>query len=276
VKQPNYIIYILILATLSACDSRLNFFNSSTTDSISYDMMAFSRQDGKCLGDPAVTAENEQCVRLDIQYPEIANTPVADMREQLNSKIKATILASSTDETKPESIEQMAYLFIQNYKKETVDNPTNWYLKKVINVLIDTPQIISFKVEESGYMGGAHGFYKQNFINIDLDIMQDIKLSDVLLPSYEAELNVTGEKIFRKVRDLTTNANLDQAGYWFEDNMFALNENFAVTEKGLLFYFNAYDIAPYALGPTEILIPYHDIQNLIDPNSTLAIFLESD
>lgn len=272
-KQPNSIIFLFfILVTLTSCDRNLDFSSDDNNGTISYEMINFSRQDGKCVGESKVTEDNQHCVKIHIQYPEIENTPVLDMREQLNRKIQSIILSSSPDEKTPDSIEQMAYLFIQNYKKETIDNPANWHLKKVVEVLISTPQVISFAINESGYTGGAHGFYTQSFLNIDLDIMQDIKLSDVLLPSYEAELNVTGEKIFRQVRELSPDTDLEKAGYWFEDG-FALHDNFAVTSTGLLFYFNAYDIAPYAMGATEVLIPYSEIQNLIDPNSSLALFL---
>jgi hypothetical protein len=275
VKRPNSIIFLLfILTTLTACDRSLDFSSLTTNEEISYETIHFSRQDGDCIGDPKVTKETQRCVRITIQYPEIEATPMLDMRKRLNSKIQEIILASSSDEKTPDSIDQMAYSFIQNYKKETIDHPANWHLKKVVEVLINTPQIISFSIDESGYTGGAHGFYTQNFLNLDLDIMQEIKLSDVLMPSYEAELNVTGEKIFRQTRQLALDANLEKAGYWFE-NGFVLNDNFAVTTKGLLFYFNAYDIAPYAMGATEVLIPYSEIQNLIDPNGTLAMFLTS-
>ena len=275
-KQANLIIFLLsILITLTSCDGNLDFSGAHNKGTISYETINFSRQDGKCLGESKVTEDNQTCVKIQIQYPEIGNTPIAAMRQQLNDKIQSIILSSSAsnpDEKTPDSIEKMAYLFIQNYKKETIDNPSNWHLKKVVEVVINTPQIISFAINESGYTGGAHGFYTQSFLNIDLDIMQAIKLSDVLLPSYEAELNVTGEKIFRQVRELAPDANLEKAGYWFEDG-FALNDNFAVTPTGLLFYFNAYDIAPYAMGAAEVLIPYSEIQNLIDPNGTLAMFL---
>jgi len=274
VKQPNSIIFLLfILITLTSCDGNLDSSDNYKNGTISYEMINFSRQDGKCVGESKVTEDNQHCVKIHIQYPEIEKTPVVDMRKRLNQKIQSIILSSaSPDEKTPDSIEQMAYSFIQNYKKETIDHPANWHLKKVVEVLINTPQIISFAINESGYMGGAHGFYTQSFLNIDLDIMQAIKLSDVLLPSYEAELNVTGEKIFRQVRELALDVDLEKAGYWFDDG-FALQDNFAVTPTGLLFYFNTYDIAPYAKGATEILIPYSEIQNLIDPNSSLAEFL---
>ncbi len=36
-----------------------------------------------------------------------------------------------------------------------------------------------------------------------------------------------------------------------------------------MFYFNPYEIAPYSMGPTEILIPYDEIKNIIKEDGLL-------
>ena len=239
-------------------------------------MVEYSRKGGQCLGDPSITEENEHCAHVEIRYPDIASTPVADMRKQLNEKLETILLSNSDAETNPDNIEELAYLFIQEYKKDINANEANWNLKKSVKVLLNTPQLISFQIDESGYTGGAHGYSTTKFLNVDTEIMQDIKLADLLLSGYEAELNISGEKVFRQVHNLPSDANLTQAGFWFDQGVFVLNDNFAITEKGLLFYFNNYDIASYADGPTEVLIPYSEIQNLIDPDGALSMFLNSD
>lgn len=267
-------ILIFALSSLVGCDDAWTFGGDSDS-TISYEMIKFYREGGKCLGDPGVTEENEHCASVEISYPEIGDTPVAIMRDQLNDKIENILLSSSDAETNPESIEQLAYLFIQEYKKTANDTHANWNIKKSVKVLLNIPQLISFRIEESGYTGGAHGYSITKFLNVDTEIMQESKLSDLLLSGYEAELNISGEKVFRESRNLPPDADLEKSGFWFEGNTFALNDNFAVTKKGLLFYFNNYDIASYADGPTEILIPYSDIQNLIDPDGALSGFLDS-
>lgn len=239
-------------------------------------MVDYSRRGGQCLGDPGITEENEHCAQVAIRYPDIASTPVADMRKQLNEKLENILLSSSDAETNPDNIEQLAHLFIQEYKKDINASGANWNLKKSVEVLLNTPQFISFQIDESGYTGGAHGYNTTKFLNVDTEIMQDIKLADLLLSGYEAELNISGEKVFRKIRNLPSDASLTQVGFWFDQGVFILSDNFAITDKGLLFYFNSYDIASYADGPTKILIPYSEIQNLIDPDGALSMFLNSD
>lgn len=274
----NISLLVFVLGALVACDESLDFENSKMDNSIKYNMVDFLRTGGECLEDPKTTEGNERCARVEVRYPEIETTPVEDMREQLNGKIQEIMLSSIDDETKPDDIEQMAYLFIQRYKKELEHGAKNWSLDKTIEILLNTPQIISFQINESGYTGGPHGYNNIYFMNIDLDIMQEVKLADLLLPGYEAELNITGEVIFREIREIPTGADLKGAGFEFENNQFSLNDKtdrFAVTDKGLLFYFNNYEIAPYVDGPTEVLIPYTKIQNLIDPNGLLSMHVKS-
>ena len=42
----------------------------------------------------------------------------------------------------------------------------------------------------------------------------------------------------------------------FEDDVFQLPQTYFFTDKGLLLYYNVYEIASYADGPKELLIPY--------------------
>ena len=45
----------------------------------------------------------------------------------------------------------------------------------------------------------------------------------------------------------------------FAKNSIKMNDNFAVIAEGVLFYFNPYEIASYAAGPTELLIPFSEM-----------------
>jgi hypothetical protein len=78
-----------------------------------------------------------------------------------------------------------------------------------------------------------------------------------------------GEAEFRKLKELTKEADLGQAGFWFENNKFYLNDNFLITDSSLVFYYNNYEITAYAFGPTEIILPYSKIKSLIGQESIL-------
>jgi hypothetical protein len=45
-----------------------------------------------------------------------------------------------------------------------------------------------------------------------------------------------------------------------------MNDNYGFTTQGIVFVFNSYEIASYAEGPTEILIPYEKIRDWLNTN----------
>ena len=72
------------------------------------------------------------------------------------------------------------------------------------------------------------------------------------------------------MRRLPAGAELGAAGFWFEGGRFKLNENFAVTPTGLLFFFNDYEIAPHSFGATSISLPWSQVMPLIRTDGPLA------
>ena len=79
-----------------------------------------------------------------------------------------------------------------------------------------------------------------------------------------ARLTYMASTIFRKQEGLSPTQSLEN--YFFENQKFSLNTNFLITKKGLLFYYNSYEIRSYAEGPMELLVPYTAISGLLKIN----------
>ncbi len=67
------------------------------------------------------------------------------------------------------------------------------------------------------------------------------------------------------MRAVAEGAALKDSGFTFENDLFTLPENFALRDEGLAFYYNPYDVAPYAMGPTEIVLSWEEIKDLLAP-----------
>lgn len=48
----------------------------------------------------------------------------------------------------------------------------------------------------------------------------------------------------------------------------------AITSKGLLFYYNSYEIKPYSAGHTRFMLPYDTIKSIIKPEGLLGFVFE--
>ena len=46
--------------------------------------------------------------------------------------------------------------------------------------------------------------------------------------------------------------------------MFA-SKDFSLEADSVIFYYNEYDIAPYAFGPCQLAISYDELQDIINP-----------
>ena len=92
---------------------------------------------------------------------------------------------------------------------------------------------------------------------------------DMLVEGYQAELTRIGEIVFRAARGLAPGESLEE-GFWFENNRFAPNSNWAIVDFGFAFRFDAYEVTSYALGPTSFVIARSDLAALAGPHGRLA------
>lgn len=221
---------------------------------IGYEMKTFalaSRPD--CTGDSA-------CAEFEVTYPvfEGIDTVVAG---KINRELEL-VFSLGDPEAETKTLQQVATEFIESYKSfagEFPDVEQGWFFRGEarVNLLFDT--LISISIDEEYYTGGAHGGSGKYFININPVSGKAVTLSSLLKPGFEAALTGAGEKIFRSEKELAADADLLENGYEFPDNQFRLNSNYGFTTEGIVFFFNNYEIAAYAAGPTEVLIPYSEI-----------------
>ena len=73
-----------------------------------------------------------------------------------------------------------------------------------------------------------------------------LRFADVFNEELRDSLDRAIEPLFRMTRGVAPDSSLKAAGFWFEDERFHLNDNFAFTPGGMLWHFDPYEIAPYA------------------------------
>ena len=78
----------------------------------------------------------------------------------------------------------------------------------------------------------------------------------------QPRLRELAEVHFREARELGVDESLSDAGFFWGES-FALPENYALTEEGLYFYYNPYEIAAYVVGPTSFTISREQMAGLL-------------
>ena len=272
-KHFSLLIVLLIALILLACGKKDKNDTLSTMGSLSYKTVHFEKTAGNC------DHPDSSCARISIAYPEIQKAPTEAAKEEINRFIQNSVLKSGfSGETAP-SVEVLMAEFIDQYKSVDRDFPGypnyKWVDEKEMKVLYSNADVASFSLAEQAFTGGAHGLSTVLYYNFDLQDGKQLALSNLFVPGYEDELIHIGEIQFRKVKQLPTGEKLSSAGFWFENDNFKLNDNFAITKAGLAFYYNSYEIGPYAMGPTELLLPYENLKMIIPNEGVLSKFIQN-
>jgi predicted transcriptional regulator len=153
------------------------------------------------------------------------------------------------------------------YKKFVTDWPDidqRWNITIRGEVVFTTPAVTSLALSIQSYAGGAHGYSEKTYISFNTETSEKIRLSDII--SDEKKLVEIAEKKFRILKKLRANDDLKTAGFGFEKNKFSLNDNYCITDKGLSFYYNEYEINSYAMGTTELVLTYEELDTIIVRN----------
>jgi hypothetical protein len=175
------------------------------------------------------------------------------------------------------SLEKLADSLIADYKRlknKFPDAPLRYELERSVTVTLNKRDLISIEFDEYSFLGGAHPNSLILFSNINSKTGLKISLDQLFINGFEKELNSIAEKRFREARGLKPEDDLERSGFWFKDNKFALTANFLITKSGIKFYFNDYEVAPHAVGPTEIYIPFDEIKKFIIPGGILSEILQ--
>lgn len=223
------------------------------------------------MGDTSLPAFR---INISLQYP-YPNDTTKDAK-----KAKATFLTNVFGQEYAQFSPEAA---VKNY----IDNNINQYKSEVESQATKNPKKIKSEVwmnyqtmistetayNQRGiwsytctsyvYTGGAHGLQTTTCFVYDIYENAPINLADIF--SVENQ-----PKILELIKaDIKNRDNSDI--YWIDQ--VTVSENFTVSEKGITWYYNPYEIAPYYVGITEVTLPYSSIsQYIIEGSPVISIF----
>lgn len=117
------------------------------------------------------------------------------------------------------------------------------------------------------YSGAAHGMPYTDFRLYDRETGEELYLDDILASS-EEELNAIVTRMFEdrhggdEIWEWGLEYISENAGF-LEDHHLKAGDYY-LTDEGLVYYFGAYEVASYAEGMPEVLIPYDELKWKID------------
>ena len=158
-----------------------------------------------------------------------------------------------------------------SFNKEDLGSSFNFYESSYSTILFNKGGVLCFSVFFENYTGGAHGSSRLYGTSIDLSTGAVITEDDLFREDSKDKIS---EAILQKITEqnnLKDPGELENIGYT-DITQITVNGNFLIGETGITYIFNEYEIAPYVMGRTSVLLPYEDINIYINKQSPVAKF----
>lgn len=138
-------------------------------------------------------------------------------------------------------------------------------------MLLSSPgNLISLKFQIMIYIqGAAHPGTHTRTVTYDLEAGTDVRLVALFLPGSDYLERIANYCIAQLGKRGITSETSSSGAKATPENY----GNWNITAEGLLITFDEYQVAAYAAGPQEVIVPFAELQSAIDPLGPLGEFL---
>jgi hypothetical protein len=153
---------------------------------------------------------------------------------------------------------------------EVLNNPAmmnsatlNWSYEEILETGFASPRLLVLSRDRAFYSGGAHPNYDRAYFVFDREVAMRVRLSDIVREASKPALQRLVNRELRAAKNLGSGDSL-KAAHFFVDEA-ELSENFFFSPEGLGFHWDPYEIAPYAEGYVEVIVPFGEITAFLSP-----------
>jgi len=250
------LLFIAISLTFASCQKDKK--EETETETLEFHTKTYEKK-------TTLPCNSELCAEVKISVPEVSNIPV--VADSINKKIFNTVRGIVYFGEKPydgKTYEEIMTSFIASYDKIRTDFPdekAGWEATIDAKVDYTSDKILNIKLNNYTFTGGAHGYEGIRSLIFDKKTGKSLERNDFLKDT--VNFKILAEKKFRDKFKIPANKPINATGLMFIKDVFELPQTFFFTNKGLLLYYNTYEIAAYVEGPKELFIPYNELEKYL-------------
>lgn len=277
-KQYVSLLAVILAASgfLFSCGDKMK----KDTGSLEFDSIQVNKT-AHLFGDTAKPACN---LLINFAYPSKSSDEL--LKDTLDKYFIAACFGDKYMGEKPqEVVKQYTETYISEYRrdlepmyledekdKENESSVGAWYsYYKGIesHVQLYEKNLLVYRINYNEYTGGAHGIYMTTYLNFDLGLMRPLRLDDIFVGDYQEPLTDLIWNQLMADNGAKTRAELEDMGYGSTGEI-AATENFYLNKDGITFYYNVYDITPYAMGPVIVSLPFQMLEHMLGSNPIIG------
>jgi hypothetical protein len=196
-----------------------------------------------------------------------ATSTAQDLSDEFISRCKSDIDDLLSDTTTADYAKDMAY-----------DSETLFSVER------NRGNVISFLIDSYDYEGGAHGMPGIYGVNIDVNAGKSLTLGDLVKrDDLKPLLQKVEAQVLKEYSDALFDEPLANFKKFVADQhpaseselvTFAGLDNFYLTDTGIVFYWNVYEISPYAAGQLTVELPFTDLKDMLRSDAPGASLIQ--
>ena len=207
--------------------------------------------------------ERQLDVKVDMEFVKSDNELKKTVCKLINDQLIEMLLKQSSELTAEEAIAQYIEAAKEEFHGDDIANIYHDHLKgRAEHGMKD---VINYRLVEDTFMGGAHPCRLTTILRFNAQTGEFIPLDDVFSTINQRTLQ---DMLLNKLmadNGVHTIEELREKGY-LEMNDIFVSSDFSLRADSIEFYYNEYDIAPYAYGPTTICLGYDQVKDIISKN----------
>lgn len=205
------------------------------------------------------TGPVSDCGGVDIRFPVFSDGD-SGVAELLNRRVRAFFVeelgGGDVENPNMPDIGESAKSLVAEYEEFRKKYPSSnqiWVVQGNATILA-ADSLLCIRGEIFSYLGGAHPNTQVVYDLVRVSDGQRLMLTD--LTSDTTGFRAEAEKAFRRVAGMKeTDSDYASQGFWFENNRYTLPANIGLTKDSVILQYNAYEIAPYSMGPFTVTLP---------------------
>lgn len=253
-----FAIFLFASLLVFSCVEENDKFAGETPSGFQFFKDTINRQVGNCTDDHA------NCYRIKWVFPQMEETN-AFSRIVNEEVIKVVTSNLDPEGQNANNLEKLITGMQDDFKEFVNDFPESgvnmWFDETEGEVLISNGEIISIGLTNSSFYGGAHPNSYHTYLNFSPEKSKKLKVEDLFSDTLAVARIV--EKYFREERELGADIDLNDEGFFLMDEGFFLPANIGVKEDIFIFYYNPYEIGPYSMGPTEVVVKRTELEKYL-------------
>lgn len=160
----------------------------------------------------------------------------------------------------------------EDYENNYSGSMLGWFYRLEVTLEAISDKFVSLTSEEHTHTGGVHGYRAIGLSSFDRERNKVITESDIFVEGYEEKLAQIIQTQLVQDYKVNTIEDLSTEGF-FSPSDIEPNDNFLLTETGIRYCFNPYEISPYAMGHIYVNLTWDDVSEIIRPGSIIEQYI---